>query len=602
MRLVLSVILALAAGNTAYALTVSARVNKNRAALNDQILLTVSISLDEASWPQPQMPSVPNFNIHSAGRRNRTNIINNRMTSTVEHDYVLVPRFVGNAVIPPITVSHNGQTVRTPPINIRILPADTATPQPPPQTQSDAPRDSESSDTSTSGPDMFITAEVDNKAPFVNEQILLSVRFYLGVPTLGDAEYEFPDTHGFTRENMGTANPTNVNVKGRPYVLHEIKTALFPIKADKLTIGPTKITAKIRDRIDMNTEGPDFFRMFFSQPLVTIKPKTITSKPITIAARNLPERGKPKGFDGAVGRYKIRATVDPISAKVGEAVTLTLVVHGRGNIKTMGDVGLPDMKEFRVYETVTSLDVKTDDKGVNGTKTFKTVLVPRVSGTLRIPPIPFSFFDPALREYVSLQTQSIDIPVAPGDAAAAPVGFQATGNGTAITRVATDIRHIKRTVSVSLFRSFTAAFANAVWIHLIPSFVFLAGAGFVNYKTRLLSDPVKRRFREALPAAKSRIEESRRSQEPAALLADALANYIADKLNVPAAGLTLKDAVLRLKLKNPLMDETLLKTLKTLWENFEMLRFAPKATGEADDALAENLLSLLKQLERVIRP
>ncbi|MFH2203994.1 MAG: BatD family protein [Elusimicrobiota bacterium] len=586
----------------AAALTILARVNKDRVALNDQVLLTVQIRLDQGGAPKPQLPSIPNFNIHSAGSRTNMQFINGVVSSTVESDYVLVPRFVGNAVIPPITVTHNGTSARTKPLTIRVLPADTATPAPAPErpAQETDPRAAPRRD--EQGPDMFITAEVDKKDPYVNEQVMMTVRFYLGVQALSDSEYEFPDTHGFARENLGTLPPRNVSNHNRHYVLHEIRTALFPINAGTLHVGPTKITVKVQDRIDINTEGPDFFRMFFSQPLVSVKKKTIQTKALKVKARALPKDGKPHHFSGAVGTFSIRAEVEPSAAKVGEAVTLTATIKGRGNIKTLGDISLPTLDDFRVYETVSSLNIETDVTGVKGAKSYKTVLVPRVSGTLTIPPIPFSYFDPDKKEYVALQTHSIDLPVSPGDAATAPVGYQAQGSGSQITRITADIRHIKSSLHQPTSLRFASALTGAVWPHMIPSLIFILCSGRSFYRNRLLRDPARRRFRDAFARARKRIANGTSSGEAPARLAEALTGYLSDKLGIPAAGLTQREAQQRLKERFPKLPEGHFNQIKLLWEELEVMRFAPQ-DGRDNDAsrrLEKEVEVLLEALEEVI--
>ncbi len=602
-RLIALMLFAAASPAKADALDIQARVNKNRVALNDQILLTVTIQLDESAWPRPKLPSIPNFNIHSAGRRNRTNYINNRMSSRAEYDYLLVPRFVGKALIPPITVTHGGATARTKPIVIRVLPANAATP-PPTAAAPNAPRPSRRKEKGKRGPDMYIVSEIDNKRPYVNEQVIMTVRFYLGVATAGDAQYEFPDTHGFSHESLGTLPPRMVKRRGRTYQLHEIRTALFPIKSGKLKIGPTKITAQVHQRADPNINGPDFFRLFFSQPMVTMKTERVRSKAIRVHTRPLPAKGKPADFTGAVGDYKILAEIEPQTVKVGEAVTLTVTVKGRGNLKTLGDVPLPKMDQFRVYETVSSLDIKTDANGVRGTKTYKTVLVPRVSGSLKIPPNPFNYFYPKKREYIVRQTPSIALPVSPGDAAPAPIGFQSAGPGMKITRLTSDIRHIKGRAARGRFKQFASFFSSANWIHMIPSMLFLGSAGFSLYRRKLLSNPIRQRSRTAYARAQKLLDKASSSGGATAAgnLGEALTGYIADKINRPTAGLTQREARTLLQKKFPKIPDGHYHQLKILWEDLEIQRYAPIGGQDTETArgLEKDIRVLLEALEEAI--
>ncbi len=63
----LAAFLALAAPARAE-LSVTAAANKLTVGLNEQVVLTVSVAADSASLPEPELPSMPRFNVHNAGK------------------------------------------------------------------------------------------------------------------------------------------------------------------------------------------------------------------------------------------------------------------------------------------------------------------------------------------------------------------------------------------------------------------------------------------------------------------------------------------------------------------------------------------------------
>ena len=76
----------------ASALTITASVNKNALALDDQVVLTVSVSGEAASLPDPELPSMPRFNVHGAGRSQSMTFANGHIANSAEYTFVLVPR------------------------------------------------------------------------------------------------------------------------------------------------------------------------------------------------------------------------------------------------------------------------------------------------------------------------------------------------------------------------------------------------------------------------------------------------------------------------------------------------------------------------------
>ena len=71
---------------------------------------------------------------------------------------------------------------------------------------------------------------------------------------------------------------------------------------------------------------------------------------LSVAVRPLPEAGKPEGFAGAVGSFTFRAAARPAAAAVGEPVTLTMEIQGRGNLESLAAPQVPAGEQFRLYE------------------------------------------------------------------------------------------------------------------------------------------------------------------------------------------------------------------------------------------------------------
>ncbi|MFA6029268.1 MAG: BatD family protein [Elusimicrobiota bacterium] len=598
----LALLLAFAPGLSAQPrdFALSANVDRGMMTLDDQAVLTVTVSGARTDLPEPRLPAIPAFNVHGLGQSNTISFVNGTVSNSVQYRYILVPRMAGRATIGPVTASDGSNTRQTQPIDVMVTRPGTTAPAPPPGAPARA--QAGAAHARATSPDLFITAEADKHDPYVNEQVLLTVRFYAGVPVLGNAEWRPPSTQGFLVEDLPPDPPREVVEGGRRYILHTIRVALFPVQPGELHIGAGSVVCQVQQELNADPFSPDFFQRFFAQGMVAVQTKELKTRPISLSVRPLPD-GRPSGFSGAVGRLRAVADVDRRSARVGDALNLTVTVDGIANLKSLTPPTLPELPQFRVYDTLNSLNLTKDAVGVRGSKAFKTVLVARATGRLRIPPIAFSYFDPQRKDYVSAQTLPIDVEVTPGPQQDAGPGFAnaAAPRGGSITAVAEDIRHVRGARGPGLARA-ASAVGRALPVHLVPLIVFLICLGQHLYRERLVRDPAGVRFRGALARALAALEEARRTSDAgkaSSLLADALGEYLGDKLDCAHAGLTLRQFQGKLRERFPKLPEGHVDELKRIWEEVDLVRFAPSAPGADSDlgALVDAAATLLKALE-----
>lgn len=108
--------------NSTFAQNVSfnASVDKTEVGLDDQITLTISVSGNVTSIPQPELPSLEGFTVYSAGRSENFTYSDGRISSSVTFNYILVPRKIGQFTIGQAEIALDGKTYKTNPINITV--------------------------------------------------------------------------------------------------------------------------------------------------------------------------------------------------------------------------------------------------------------------------------------------------------------------------------------------------------------------------------------------------------------------------------------------------------------------------------------------------
>jgi hypothetical protein len=571
----------------------NASVNSTEVGMDDQITLTVSVSGDVKSIPEPELPPLNDFTVHSAGRSHNFSWVNGKMSSQMTFNYVLLPRREGKFTIGAAKIELKGKVYKTAPIQITVVeggkPQATLAPSEEPQ---------ETKKPKLRGKDLFIETVVDKKKVFVNEQIVLTFRFYQGVRLFNNPEYTPPSLTGFWSEDMPPKRSYNKVVNGKQYYVQELKTALFPTTAGKQTIGSAELKCTVED-LDRFLSRDPF--SIFDRDLLSLfrqgKPQILKSKPIEIEVLPLPEIGKPENFSGTVGRYNMRVSVDTTEVEVGQPITLKTKISGAGNIKSVGEPVIPELADFRTYSSGSSENVSKRNYRVQGIKIYEEVLIPKKAGKYTLPPIEFSFFDPQAKSYQTLKSDPILLTVLP-PAQASPTEI-AQLSKQEIGRVVKDIRYIKVTSS-ELKNQGDDLYQKPLFLlfQLIPLFAFAISWRLQRERSRLNSDVGYARQRRAHKLAQRRLKGARKlisedkSKEFYCEVARASLQFVGDKLNLPAYGLT-KDRMEEELSRIGISGEKIERLTKVL-DSCDFARFAPVSSTK------EEMERFLRQAEEAI--
>lgn len=573
--------------------TIRASVDKPIADVSEDINLTITVNAPVTDIDAPQMPSLPNFNIYSSGQSRNITMINGKVNTLQKFNYILSPRFAGKSTIGAFTIKVGGQQYATDPIDVEVYRKDSAASKTggAKDAKPSVPAHSDTAaKTASKMPDFFMTASADKTKAYLNEQILLKIRFYQAQSTLGNPQYDRPKMEGFVPEEIKT-NQDSETIEGKQYIYTEFVTALFGILPGKATVGPATVQYSVVEGADMDT-----FDLFFNAA-AGASLKSVKSEPLNIQIEALPKENRPKTFYGAVGTdYFITAEADNTKPQAGEPVTITVTVRGNGNMRAIADIPAPDMgANFRVYDTTSSSSTKLNGTLVGGIKTCKTVIVPRVSGAFEIPKTYFTYFDTATASYKTVSAPPIFLDVTPSSASAkgTSVSFSndALPASARVEKLNSDISYIKngKTGIFTLFANFFDALGGFNYLIFV-----LILAGIVKHIFGVKELPLLAK-KKAFKNAKKALAQAKTLGEVSAVLTD----YLEAKKGGPIGIMTISDVADSLKL-NALNSQALAK----LWGEFEMLKYAPAAmltNSIAVSEAAERTLELIKELEKEIK-
>ncbi len=576
-------------------ISVTAEVNRTRLTVDETLVLTVSVSGSElGDVTKPVLPDMQSFIVigSTSSSSSSFNLVNGKLSSSrsVRFIYQLKPRDTGTFVIDSAEVTYDGVTHDTTPITIEVTrsasgsapagnrAAPVGGPQSPASTTS-TPAVTAQSDL---GDAVYIRTTLDKKRAYQGEQVTVTYTLYTRLG-LSNARYDVvPSYTGFWMEELFSAHHLDFMeeiIAGRRYAVTKLRQiALFPTVTGELTIDPLSMICDVQAERSRRSLLDSFLNDPFDTVFSTTRQIRVASGEQTVTVLPLPAEGRPAGFSNAVGHFSLKATVDQADSEVNQPVTLTIVLAGEGNLKTVADPVLPPLGEFKEYQSGTKADYESGGSRISGTKTWEHVLIPTVPGDHTIASLSFPFFNPDTDSYRVVTTDPITVSVQPArveQAAAAGMPRKSV-----VRQIRQDIQYIKpETVSLGdqgayLFRS-----SWYLLLHVLPLAAILATVLYSSHAHRLRSDAGYARRRRAKSKAMSELRRSGEKLKQDAPdqaftgISNALYGYIADRCNLPTAGLT-SPRVVELLRERGVNDDTA-GLVRDCLDACDLARFAP---------------------------
>jgi hypothetical protein len=223
-----------------------------------------------------------------------------------------------------------------------------------------------------------------------------------------------------------------------------------------------------------------------------------------------------------------------------------------------------------------------------------------------IPAFTFIFLDGQTRTYRKASTDPVELMVAPG-APGSTVEVAPTTTPATVTPIDTDIRYLKTAPEASsASRALTEIAEWGPW-NAAAVLPLIGGVLLVGFRRAVELDPIGRRARNAQPRAQKIFAEAAALPETEALRAatiigEALAGFVADKLGLSAAGLTMKSASDGLRLLPHPPSAATLEKFIAAWEEADLRRFAPGAVAVGDvRRFAQEVAAVVETLDKETR-
>ncbi|MGZ8947503.1 MAG: BatD family protein, partial [Methylococcaceae bacterium] len=195
----------------AFAAQIAVSLDRNPVGLNEsfQIIFTATESPDD----DPDFsPLEQDFSILNQSHTSSSSWINGKASRTIQWRLDVMAKNAGSLIVPPINFGSDVSDTTT------VLVTQKATNKP--------------ADTDE---DLFLEVEATPENPYVQSQILYTLRVYTRVE-IAEARLNEPELADAVIEKLGEDNNYNTQIKGVDYSVTERKYAIFPQKSGPLTI------------------------------------------------------------------------------------------------------------------------------------------------------------------------------------------------------------------------------------------------------------------------------------------------------------------------------------------------------------------------------
>ena len=429
---------------------------------------------------------------------------------------------------------------------------------------------------------------------FVGEQITLAYYLFTGKMGVSSAPQppDEPSLDDFWIEDLSqkvSGRRETVQVDGKFMHRTGLRAyALFPLRAGTTTIEPLSVKVRVGGF------------------LTNRRVMDVASDPIEMEVLPLPPDAPDSFYDGNVGSWEFRVTTDKMNAEVGEPIRIRVTAEGAGQVSRIQLPPLPDIENARVAGRDEQVDMRIDQMTVRGNKTMEYTLVPTAAGSIEIPALEFSYFNPDVEKYRTRRSEPLTISARPGgkDLTAQPAPKpeaeeETTGEESVLETIIGQLR--PPTNAIESPDSDGALLQNPFyWIALvIPllGLVFLALEPFVR-RWRTTDTPTRTR-KKAAKKAREWIETARDAAESEALdaLHRALETYFVDALGIRRTRLSEEE--LAVELAECGAASELCERAGRLLAEINTNRYAPGASvGQSDiERLADEVEALIDDLE-----
>jgi hypothetical protein len=392
---------------------------------------------------------------------------------------------------------------------------------------------------------IFLLMEAEKPSAYLYETIRVTIKIRVNGFSIKDVQYPKFAHEGFFKSEFDDPLKKEEIINGVKYETIEFKTLLFGTEAGSFNLGPAQLQCNLQADKTMGQTpllppGGNVREDYFGARETFAL--TLKSEGMSLRILPLPENGKPRDFNDAVGNFRFRLEVQPREVRVGEPITLRMVIEGKGNFIPITAPQFKAQSGFKIY--------RAQAIQKSSSKIFEQVIIPQTENLREIPRIHFSHFDPEKNIYRVLNQGPVPLrvskPSSPEDLKSGEKSSQGIKDGEK-GLIGRDIIYIKESPG-KLVQKGDFLYKNKTFLLLqgIPLLISIVIFGFHRQRERLKNDLIYAAQRRASKKIKQGMRETSRilrggiSADFYDCLFKTLQAYLVDKFNISPGEISLE--------------------------------------------------------------
>lgn len=430
------------------AVAATAKVDRSRIGIDDTFSLSIEIPSGAPNDSPELAPLEKDFDLLGTTQSSQIQIINGRTSSSTQWIIKLAPKREGKLTIPALKVGKDA-------------------------TQALVVQVSKNSPQSAAKKDVLLEAEVDAGNPYVQQQVILTVRLLHRVP-LREGALAKPQIRDAVVERLGEDTAYDTKRGADTYHVVERRYAVFPQKSALIEIDGLHFDGKVPDPRTQN-RGGSFGRGFFDDPFDLMQPTTtvrVRAAPIILDVKPVPA-----GAEASPWLPARKLTVEetwsekPPKFTVGQPITRTVTLRARGlTAAQLPPLDAPQMNFANLYPDHSGKQARAEADGVVSESEQKLAIIPTRAGEFELPEIriPWWNVQSNRQEYATIPSRKITVaPAAAGSESTAVPEPELSHETQGMEMEAVDFTTREQSSGAAPFWRWVALAALCAWIATI---------------------------------------------------------------------------------------------------------------------------------------
>ncbi len=335
----------------------SASVDRDRVSMGDSLRLTVAATANELIGNLDYRPLLKDFEILQRSSSSNTSIVNGQKTSSRNIILEITPRRTGTLRIPSLRAGGASTNY----LIVSVSP----------------PANGVATDQTVS-----FEAELDQASVYVQGQVLLTLRIMQSINLESRSVTELQLDNAFVKQLEQQSFQRTIN--GRPWLIHEIRYAIFPEESGVLEIPAQTFSAR-------ESNGRRSMLGFGSSG------RALNRTSNTLSLKVLP---RPDSFPGTTWLPATKLELQeswstpPEQLHTGESATRTVTIRGVGlQGAQLPPTVFPSTGGLRYYPDQPVISEIDSSTGLTGTRKDSAALIPTQEGRWTVPEVRIPWWD-----------------------------------------------------------------------------------------------------------------------------------------------------------------------------------------------------------------